>query len=82
MVFNTATMKELFQEFSTSLCAKLDEIHQQVIGLNTRIHDIEQAQIQGGHIMDEHARLNHEAAMEELVVETRCIMIATGRSYL
>jgi hypothetical protein len=29
-------------------------MHQQVIDLNTRIHDIKQAQIQGGHIMDEH----------------------------
>jgi hypothetical protein len=54
MAFNAATMKELFQEFSTSLYAKLDEMHQQVIDLNTRIHDIEQAHIQGGHIMDEH----------------------------
>jgi hypothetical protein len=57
-------------------------MHQQVIDLNTRIHDIEQAQIQGGHIMDEHARLNHEAAMEELTAETRRVMIAAGRSYL
>jgi hypothetical protein len=74
--------KELFQEFSTNLCAKLDEMHQQVIDLNTRIHDIEQAQIQGGHIMDEHTRLNHESSMEELTAKTRCVMIVTDRSYL
>jgi hypothetical protein len=52
MAFNTATMKELLLEFSSSLCAKLDEMHQQVVNLNTRIHDIEQAQIQGGRIVD------------------------------
>jgi hypothetical protein len=57
-------------------------MRQQVIDLNTRIHDIEEAQIQGGHIMDEHTRLNHKATMEELATKTRCIKIVAGRSYL
>jgi hypothetical protein len=57
-------------------------MHQQLVNLNTRLHDIEQARIHGEVIASVQARLDREAAIDDLATETKNVMIAAGRSSL
>jgi len=47
MASTTVLVQQLLQDFADNLRKNFDEMHQQLVNLNTCLHDIEQACIHG-----------------------------------
>ena len=71
MASTTVILQQLLQDFADNLHKNFDEMHQQLVNLNTRLHDIEQACIQGEAITSVQARLDREAAIDDLLRKQR-----------
>ena len=79
----TTTMKQLLDNLAADLRKNFGEMHRQLVNLDNRLHAIEQARIQGNTaITSVQARLDREAAIDDLAAETKCVMITAGKSYL
>jgi hypothetical protein len=58
-------------------------MHRQLVNLDNHLHAIEQARTHGNAaITNVQARLDREAAIDDLAAETKPVMIAVGKSYL
>ena len=58
-------------------------MHHQLVNLDNRLHAIEPARTHGdAAITGVQARLDQEAAIDDLGAETKRVMIAAGKSYL
>jgi TolA-binding protein len=82
MAATTTMMQQLLQEFAENLGNTFDGIHQQLVNLNTRLHDLEQGRIRGEAVASIHTSLDREAAIDDLTTETKNVMVAAGRSFL
>lgn len=78
-----AIMQQLIENLATDLRKNFEEMHRQLVNLDKGLHDIKCARIHGdAAITSIQARLDQEAAIDDLVTETKQVMIATGKSYL
>ena len=82
MASTTTNMQQLIQNLANDLCKNFEEMHCQLVHLGMCLHAIEQAGIHGNTaITGIQARLDQEAAIDNLVAETKKVMIAAGKSY-
>lgn len=82
MASTTTVMQQLLQDFVANLSMKFEEMHQQLVNLNTHLHDIEKARNYGAAINSVQAKMGREAAIEDLAIEMKSFMISAGKSYL
>lgn len=80
---STTTMQQLLDNLAADLSKNFGEMRHQLVNLDKRLHAIERARIHGdAAITSVQAKLDREAAINDLAAETKRVMIATGKSYL
>ena len=78
-----STMQQLIENLAADLRKNFREMNHQLVHLNKRLHAIERACIHGDTaITDVQARLDREAAIDDLATETKRIMITISKSHL
>lgn len=77
------TMQQLIENLTADLRMNFGEMHRQLVNLDNRLHAIERARDHGDvAITGVQARLDKEAAIDDLAVETKRVMFATSKAYL
>lgn len=79
----TSNMQQLFEVFANDLHKNFDEVHQQLINMNTHLHATEQAHARGEPTLPaQKARLERKDAINNLEAEATRVMITAGRALL
>ena len=79
----TSTMQQLIQNLANDLPKNFEEMHRQLVNLDKCLLTIEQARTHGdAAITGVQARLDPEAAIDNLAAKTKRVMITAGKSYL
>ena len=80
---NTPTMQQLIENLAADLRKNFGEMHRQLVNLDNRLHAIERAHTHGDTaITGVQARLDQEAAIDDIAAKTKRVIIAAGKSYL